>query len=160
MTIADVMERILEGINNEFMSQSIDLPSRQFFDIGGQGETPHDCEQVTVSFEQMYNGTPGNPDQVPTRCDGPRTGVFVIEIVRCTPQMTTGSSRAGGPKPPTEQALSASSIKQTQDAYTLMDAGLHVAESLSYIGGLADVTVSPEEGGYQAVVMTLILGLP
>lgn len=164
MTIYNVMERILDGVNREFMENGIDLPSKQFFDMGGVGETPHDCEQVSVSLEQMYTGTPGNPEQEPTRCFGPRSGVFVIEVVRCTPVAAETKVRGGAPKPPTVEQLNAKTKQQTQDAYILMDAGLTVAEEISNIGvgvgGLADVTVSPEDGGYQAVVLVLILGLP
>lgn len=160
MTIIDVMERILDGVRTEFMINGIDLPSKQFFDMGGTGETPHDCEQVSVSFEQMYTGTPGNPEQVPTKCNGPRSAVFVIEIVRCTPTAAPISNRSSKPLAPTEAQLNTSATAQAKDAYILMDAGLNVAESLNYLGGLADISVSPEDGGFQAIVMTLIVGLP
>ena len=40
-----------------------------------------------------------------------------------------------------------------------MDAALTAAQNFALNGGLADVLVTPESGGYQAVVLNLALGL-
>lgn len=159
MTIADVMISLLDQVNATFIENEVDLPERQLLDMGGQGETVHDCAQVTVSFEQMYNGLPGTPDQLPTRCYSPRTATFIVEVVRCTPVVGTGG-RGQSPVPPTADEITIASIAQARDAYVLMDAGLTFAESLDYAGGLADISMSPESGGFQAVVLTLVVGLP
>lgn len=160
LTIVDVMYRVLDQINATYSGYGVSIPTKQFLDMGGQGETPHDCEQVTVALEQVYNGLPGNPEQVPSQCAGPRSGVFIIEVVRCMPGMQTRSRGATTLMPPTADALTTVARTQATDAWLLMDAGLLAAQSLNYIGGLADVSFSPESGGYQATVLTLILGLP
>lgn len=157
-TIFSFMEVVLAQINATFQEYGIALPEKQFFDVGAN-EAPHDCEQVSVAFQQMYNGIPGNPDQVPTPCMGPRTASFVIEIVRCTPTMER-KLRGGPLVPPSVEDLNASVARQVKDAWLLMDAGLIAAQNTSLTGGgLADVLVTPESGGYQAVVLNLALGL-
>lgn len=158
-TIFETMNRILTQINNTYSTFGVELPTKQFFDLGGQGETPHDCEQVSVSFEQMYNGAVGNPDQTPTGCYAPRTATFVIEVVRCTPTLKRPTGRGGALIPPSVEELSEAVEIQTNDAWLLMDAGLTMAEEFSLAGGLADVLVSPESGGYQAVILNLVLSL-
>lgn len=156
-TIFEFMEKVLAEINTTFAEHGVTLPEKQFFDVGAN-EAPHDCEQVSVAFQQLYNGVPGNPDQVPTPCNGPRTASYVIEIVRCTPVMER-KLRGGPLMPPTKEDLDASAERQVIDGWLLMDAALTAAQNFALNGGLADVLVTPETGGYQAVVLNLALGL-
>lgn len=156
-TIYDFMEMLLTQINATFDEHGIALPERQFFDTGAN-EAPHDCEQVTIAFQQMYNGLPGVQDQTPTACAGPRTASFVIEVVRCTPVMER-QARGGPLTPPSIEKLNASTKAQVIDAWLLTDAALLAAESFAIAGGLADTLVTPESGGYQAVVLNLAIGL-
>lgn len=163
MSIYDAMDFILESVNVEFAANGISLPSRQYLAFGTEGETVHDCEQVTVSFAQMYNGTPGMQEQTPTRCDSPRTGVFIVEVVRCIPLFASRTSGGKGTSKygaPSAQELTEKTKMQTQDAYVLMDAGLKAAESLSHFNGISDVSPGPISGGYQATVLTIITGIP
>lgn len=151
------MEMVLAEVNTTFAEHGVALPEKQFFDVGAN-EAPHDCEQVSVAFQQLYNGIPGNPDQVPTACNAPRTVSFVVEIVRCTPVMER-KLRGGPLMPPTAEDLNASAERQVIDGWLLMDAGLTAAQNFALSGGLADVLVTPETGGYQAVVLNLAIGL-
>lgn len=156
-TIYDFMEMVLTQINTTFTEHGVALPERQFFDTGAN-EAPHDCEQVTVAFQQMYNGLPGVPDQTPTACMGPRTASFVIEVVRCTPLMER-QARGGPLTPPSIDKLNSTTKAQVVDAWLLTDAALTAAESFAVSGGLVDTLVTPETGGYQAVVANLAIGL-
>lgn len=163
MSIYETMDFILETVNIEFAANGVSLPSIQYLAFGAEGETVHDCEQVTVTFVQLYNGTPGMQEQEPSRCDAPRTGVFVVEVVRCIP--TLGIKGTGGKGTakfgvPTSSEHTDATKRQTQDAYILMDAGLHAAESLSHFNGISDVSAGQASGGYQATVMTIITGIP
>jgi len=153
-SIFNALEVVLESINGVYSSAGVELPTRQLLTVGGPGEEPHDCEQVTVSFDQLYSGPPGEQAQVPARCESPRTAVVVVEVVRCLPI-------SKNPR----QLLSTAEITdfamlQMKDAWLLMDAGLKTGEALAFTGALADVTAGPASGGYQAMVMNLIIGIP
>lgn len=163
----DLADHILNTVVATYADHGVDLPERRYLAVGGQGDTVHDCEQLTVSFEQGYSGLPGNQAQEPVKCDGPRTAVFVVEVVRELPQPNTaaaapsttvpamyGEVKSGVQILPTE-AQSAIARKQMVDAMLLMDAGLRAGENTIINGSLADVTAGSPQGGYQA--MTLII---
>lgn len=154
-TIFEFGEMLMAQIKTTFNDHGITLPSKQFFDTGPR-EAPHDCEQLSIAFEQMYNGTAGVQDQVPTHCNGPRTLTFVVELVRCTPLMER-TARGAPLTPPDEAKLNATAKQQWIDAWLLMDAGLLAGEAFS-TGALADVGSTPESGGFQAVVLNVTLG--
>jgi hypothetical protein len=144
----------------------VDLPTRRYLAVGGQGDTVHDCEQVTVSFEQGYSGLPGNQAQEPVKCAGPRTGVYIVEVVRALPQPNTVAANptttvpakfaqaVTGVQTLPSDVQSDIARKQMQDAMLLMDAGLRAGETMT-IGALADVSAGSPQGGFQA--MTLVV---
>lgn len=161
----DVAERIMNAVVATFAEHEIDLPERRYLAVGGQGMTVHDCEQVTVSFEQGYTGLAGNQAQEPVRCDAPRSGVYIVEIVRALPQpntsdanpATTVPSRFGQVTTGVEilpaDVQSEIARVQMRDAILLMDASLRAADTT--LGSLADVAAGQPQGGYQAMVLTL-----
>ena len=158
LSIYNLMQMMMDEVNATYAEAGVELPSKQCFDSYGAGQTPHDCEQVSISFEQMYNGLPGAPEQVPGKCYSPRTGVFVIEVTRCVP--TLEKNRAGKLALPSVAKLDEMAKQQSADAWLLMDAGLRAAEAANYLGGLSDVAFTPESGGYQSAVLNLVLGIP
>jgi hypothetical protein len=155
-TIFNFMEQLKEQINLTYAEHGVSLPERQFMDLGSN-EAPVDCEQLVIYFQQMLNGPVGVPDQMPTPCYGPRSATFVVELHRCTPQMTQ-AVRGAPPQIPKVEALNASAEMLTTDAWMLMDAGLMAADD-TLSGGIADVLTAPESGGFQAVVLNLVVGL-
>lgn len=160
LSIFNVMQIVMDTINSVFSEYDVDLPARQFFEFGGMGDVVHDssCGQLTVSFEQMYNGLPGQQEQSPSRCNSPRTGVFVVELVRCTPTPKTGRNNA--PRPPTVEEQNASALRQVTDAWLLMEGGMRAVDVIGFTGGLADVSAGDESGGVQATILSLIVGIP
>lgn len=160
LSIIDLMYKFLDTLNIVYSENQEPIPSRQFPDMGGQGETPHDCEQVSISLEQMYNGPPGNPAQVASRCDGPRTAVFVVELVRCMPTAKPAGRGSTTLVPPTVDELTIAATQQSKDAWLLMDAALRCGESIDWLGSMADISFTSEQGGYQAVVLNWIVGIP
>jgi hypothetical protein len=162
----EVAEHILNTIVTIYGEHGVDLPARRYLAVGGQGETVHDCEQVTVSFDQGYSGLPGNQAFEPVRCSSPRTGVFVVEVVRSigTPntaaaapdtmipnrlaQVTTGV----GVLP--ADVLTEIAKKQMVDAMLLMEAGLRAGET-TYTGSITDISAGSPQGAYQAMIMTV-----
>lgn len=156
LTIFNFMDNLLEHVNNTFQAAGVSLPARQIFEMGSS-EAVINCETVAVYFQQMYNGVPGNPDQIPTPCNGPRTGTFIVEIHRCVPKLKQVGQR--GVALASEEDLRESARIQTQDAWLLMDAGLTAATDFGLMGGLADIVVGPEQGQYQPVILNLVVGL-
>lgn len=159
----EMARAILASVVGVYSVNNKPLPLRQYLSVGGQGETVHDCEQVTVSFEQGYSGTPGDQAQLPAKCNSPRTGVFIVEIVRCIPTTNTTQDVAGrygtanlNPQVPDPESLTAVSEVQMVDAYMLMQAGLQVAEN-TIAGALVDVSAGSASGGFQAMIMTVTM---
>lgn len=160
----ETAQAILKRVEEVYADHGVELPSRRYLSVGGMGDVVHDCEQVTVSFEQGYTGSPGNQAQEPVRCDSPRTGVFLVEIVRCTPVPKSAEApkdRYGTPsnvpKMTSTADETASAIKQMIDAMLLMEAGLSAtaADFASTSTALADVTAGPNQGGFQGMILTL-----
>ncbi len=164
----DLADRILETVVATYADHEVELPTRRYLAVGGSGSTVHDCEQLTVSFEQGYSGLPGNQAQEPAKCAGPRSGVFVIEVVRALPLPNTTSSNPATTIPSrygtdvmgvaTLPADVQSEIarKQMKDAMLLLDAGLRAGET-SLVGSLADVSAGAPQGGFQAITLVLTI---
>lgn len=164
--IVDIADLILNTVVATYADHGVDLPERRYLAVGGQGETVHDCEQVTVSFEQGYSGTPGNQAQEPVKCASPRTAVFIVEVVRALPLPNTvsanpattipamyGEDKTGVAILPAE-VQTAIARKQMVDAMLLMDSGLRASEN-TMTGALADVSAGSPQGGFQAISMVL-----
>lgn len=161
----EIADLILNTVVATYADQGVALPERRYLAVGGQGETVHDCEQLTVSFEQGYSGLPGNQAQEPSKYVGPRTAVFIVEVVRqlplpntlsANPETTVQSRWAQDMKVQVLPAEVQSEIARRQmvDAMLLMDAGLRAGET-TMTGALADVSAGSPQGGYQA--MTLVI---
>ncbi len=162
----EIADLILNTVVATYADHAVDLPTRRYLAVGGQGETVHDCEQLTVSFEQGYSGLPGNQAQEPVKCAGPRSGVYIVEVVRALPSPNTPDanpttlvpSRYGqevtGVQILPAEVQSAHARKQMVDAMLLLDAGLRAGETLT-LGALADVSAGSPQGLFQA--MTLVL---
>jgi hypothetical protein len=162
-----IADHILNTVVATYADHGVDLPERRYLAVGGQGSTVHDCEQLTVSFEQGYSGLPGTQAQEPAKCATPRTGVYIIEVVRALPLPNTAAARPDGTMVPSRYGQTAAGVqilpadvqsaharKQMVDAMLLLDAGLRAGET-TLTGSLADVSAGEPQGGFQA--MTLIL---
>lgn len=149
-SLGDLMSHVLDNVVGVFEQAGIELPERRYIAYGG---VAHDCEQVTVSFIQMYLGPPGDQAAQPQRCDAPRTAVLALQIARCLP--------ASGPRgsAPIADSISEHALSQSRDAWLLMEAGATSVDAWG-LGVLADVAVTEPQGGYQAVVLNLILAVP
>lgn len=156
--IFDLANHVLDVIRSRFAEYEVELPVRQFVQIGGRGSAVHEGEQLSVSMEQVYSGLPGDQSANPTKCTDPMTVVFGIELVRCVPTPSSGG-RSTKPVPVSTEKIEETAKIQSMDAQILMEAGLIAAESTWLKGGMADVTAGTPEGGLQALVMSLILVL-
>lgn len=147
-SLKTMMNDVLETVVSVFEQAGVALPTRRYTAFG---PTAHDCEQVTVSFQQLYLGPPGDEASTPQKCDSPRTAVLLIEIVRCVPTMTRTSA-------PSQLDLQTYADSRAIDAWMLMEAGMQA--SPDWLGVLADVAPGEPSGAYQAVSMNLIAAVP
>lgn len=177
--IIDVAEHLLATINRVFQEERVDLPARQYYVVGGQGQTVHDCEQVTVSWDQAYSGLPANEASMPAQCDQIHTGSFIVEIVRQVNTIRSadgiqaaqsgapnlpgryGGGIAGSVDAPAVEDFIREAKVQMQDAVLLLRAGLLAGEATLGGNSIVDVSAGTPQGGYQAVIMnfTATLGL-
>lgn len=171
--IIDTCELLLETINRVYVEAGISIPDRQYYVIGGQGQTVHECEQVTVSWDQAYSGLPGNEASIPARCDDVHTASFVVEVVRPvntartpvdpmaalnpTAPPTKLPGRWGGgigqTEMPTPEDYMREAKVQMQDAILLLRAGLLAGEATWAETSIVDVSAGSPQGGYQATIM-------
>lgn len=166
LEFVELADRVLNTVVATYADHGVELPERRYLAVGGAGTTVHDCEQLTVSFEQGYSGLPGSQAQEPAKCAGPRSAVFIIEVVRALPLPNTTAANPTTPVP-SRYATDVEGVavlpadvqseiarKQMVDAMLLLDAGLRAGET-SMVGSLADVSAGSPLGGFQA--MTLVL---
>lgn len=151
--MGNMLDKIMDTIEATFEQANVALPERRYIYFGDQGETVHDCEQLTVSLAQVYQGLVGQQGAEPARCDTPLTGVFFIELVRCVPDKLKSTPKGARAQRPDAADLSMNARVQGIDAYLLMLAGLVVGDE--FLGSLVNVSAGPSSGGYQAVVLEL-----
>lgn len=145
--------RLLDKIVEVFAEEQAPLPARRYVTLGGQGETVHDADQVTVSWEQTYSGAPGEQSLSPVRRQMGRSAVFVCEIVRTIPGLTA----KGGP--PSVEAITAATNVQLKDAQLLFEAGLRAGELGSTEKCIIDVSAGKPQGLKQAILMNFIAAI-
>jgi hypothetical protein len=152
--LRDMMDGILERVETVFQSYNVELPVRRYWAIG---QPAIDCEQLVVSFLQMYLGAPGDEATSPQRCHVPRSAVVTISIARAVPIVSAGG------RPPTPEKIQQSSATSAIDAWVLMDAVklFDMWDGSGYgLGVIATVEITPPEGGFQSVTMNLTLAVP
>jgi hypothetical protein len=152
--LRDMMDGVLERVETIFQSYNVELPQRRYWSIG---QPAIDCEQVVVSFMQMYLGAPGDEATTPQRCHVPRSAVITISIARAVPIVGQNG------KPPTQEKIQQASAVSTIDAWVLMDAVklFDMWDNTGYgLGVIATVEITPPEGGFQSVIMNLTMAVP
>lgn len=140
-SLKDHMELVLDIVVQTFGQAGILLPDRRYFTFG---QPVHDCEQLTVQFQQLYMGPPGDQAQTMQRCDGPRSAAVLVELVRCIPTFQRTA--------PTVEQLTAAAEQQAIDAWMLLEA----ATKVNPFGVLADVSPGEPQGAYQAMSLSVI----
>lgn len=145
-----LMHHILDVINSVFAEVGVELPVRQYTNVG---QAVYDCEQLTVTLGQLYVGTPAESPNTPQPCDAPITAIFTVELTRNVPIMRGGTHH---PKPPSAEELSAAAHQYTRDGWLLLEA----AKALQLPGIIADLSYSAEEGGMGVAVMTIVTTVP
>jgi hypothetical protein len=152
--LRDLMSGILERVEATFQSYNVELPQRRYWTMG---QPAIDCEQLVVSFLQMYLGAPGDQAVTPQRCHVPRTAVVAISVARQTPVVGMNG------RPPAPRAIEAAAEVSAIDSWVLMDSVnlLDQWDSSGFGPGvIATLETAGAEGGYQTVTMQLTMAVP
>lgn len=152
--LKNMLDGIIERVENVFQTYNVSLPNRRYWTFG---QPVIDCEQLVVSFIQMYLGTPGDEASTPQRCNVPRSAVVTISVARQIPTVGTNG------RPPSGDKIQEGAARSAIDAWVLMEAvrDFDMWDGTGYgLGVIATVDVLPPEGGYQAVNMQLTLAVP
>ena len=154
LNLKELMDGILEKVCSVFQSYNVQLPSRQYWTMG---QPAIDCEQLVVSFAQMYLGTPGDQATTPQRCHVPRTAVVNVLLTRQIPVVGQNG------KAPSASKIEESSYISAVDAWVLMESInlLDQWDSSGYgLGVIATLDMIGPEGGFTSVNLQLTLAVP
>lgn len=145
-----VLERAVAGLE----SYNIPVPGRRYWTMG---QPTIDCEQLVVSFIQMYLGPPGDEASRPQRCNSPRSAVLQVSIARSVPVVSNHG------KAPSADKIQEGSEISAVDAWALMQIAANLDgwdETGFGLGVISTVEAPVAEGGFQVVNMQLTLGVP
>lgn len=154
----DFLDKVLQRVVDVYDEYNVPLPSRQYWTVG---EPAIDCEQLVLSFIQIYLGTPGDQAATPQRCTAPRSVVLTLSISREVPtQGPNGKAPAG------EKIEDASRIAVV-DAYMFMELIRRLDQWKEEddindfgMGVIATADTSGFDGGYQTTAMQLTMVVP
>jgi hypothetical protein len=152
--LRDMMEGVLERVQSIFQSYNVNLPERRYWTMG---QPAIDCEQLVVSFVQMYLGAPGAQVGEPQRCHVPRSATLNIMISRATPIVGQNG------RPPSPQKIQIASETLAYDSWVLMESVnlLDQWDETGYgIGVIATLEVGAPEGGFQTTTMSVTMAVP
>lgn len=153
--LAFYLEEVLERTINIFHSYGMPIPDRRYWTLGTASV---DCEQLVVSFIQMYIGSPGDEVTEPRRCMDPRSATVHVQIVRKVPTVTASG------KPPSADTIQEYSQLQAYDAWVLLESAAQLdawATTGGYgLGVIATVETSEPQGGFQSTILTLTSAVP
>jgi hypothetical protein len=148
------LDKVLEKTIKVFEENNVPLPSRRFWTVG---EPAIDCEQLVVSFMQMYLGTPGDQAGTPQRCTMPRSAVLTISISREIPVVGVNGKAPSGDK------IQEGSEAAVVDAWLFMRLlnRLDQWEPDEFgLGVIATADSSGFDGGFQTTAMQLTMVVP
>lgn len=154
LNLKQMLEGVLSRVENVFQSYNVELPRRRYWVMGRPAV---DCEQVVVSFVQMYLGAPGAQVSLPQRCNVPRSATLEITISRETPVVGTNG------RPPTSEKIEQASATTAIDSWVLMQSinSLDQWDESGYgVGVIATLEAGEPEGGFQTVTLQITMAVP
>lgn len=149
-----LLDGVLDRAVSVFQSYNVPLPTRQYWTVGEQAI---DCEQLVLTFVQMYLGPPGDQASTPQRCHVVRTAVMTLSLSRSIP--TVGQNG----RPPSSETIESAAQIAAVDAWVLMQSVnlFDMWEDGGFgVGVIATVDVPPPEGGFQTINMQLTMAVP
>jgi len=152
--LRDMLSGVLERVENVFQSYNVSLPHKKYWMMG---QPAIDCEQVVVSFLQMYLGAPGAQVGEPQRCHVPRSATINVSISRATPVVGQNG------RPPSQEKIEQASEILAIDSWVLMQSVnlLDQWDNTGYgVGVVATLDVSGPEGGFHTTTLTITMAIP
>jgi hypothetical protein len=154
LNLANMLDGIVERVESVFSSYNVTLPNRRYWTMG---QPVVDCDQMVVSFVQMYLGPPGQEITLPQKCNVPRSATVLISIARQVPVVGVNG------RPPTAEKIESASSQTAIDSWVLMESirQFDMWDDSGYGPGvIATLEVSPPEGGYQIASLQLTMVVP
>lgn len=152
--LATLLEEVLARVVSSYASFNMELPTRRYFTAG---DPVLDCEQVVVTYLQMYIGAPGNEASQPSRCSDPRSVTLNVIVSRAIPVVSVNG------RPPAADAIQDAGVIVAYDSYILLDcaAQFDTWDASGYgMGVIATIDVRNGEGGLQSTVLTVTMAIP
>lgn len=152
--IRDLLQGVLDRVIAIYEASNVPIPSRRYWTLA---QPATDCEQVVVSFIQMYLGLPGDEATAPQRCNVPRSAVMSIQISRAIPVVGQGG------RAPAQDRIQDGSEILAVDAWVLMSAVRlfdQWEEGGFGPGVIATLNVQEPQGGFQTVAMQITMAVP
>jgi hypothetical protein len=146
--IPQFMDFALAQVVSEYIAQKALLPERRYWTIGSEA---FECEQVVLSAQTAVLGTAGAPVDL-SKCTGPRSLSFNVQIVRCTP---IGASRG---RAPSAQSIQ-DAANPTATDMDIMIYHLPARFDVYQTGIVASVSASSAEGGLHGAVGSYTVNL-
>lgn len=154
LNLKNLLEGVLERVENVFDSYNVPLPSRRYWTMG---QPAIDCEQLVVSFIQMYLGAPGDQATTPQRCTQPRTAVMIISLARSVPVVGPNGTAPSAAKIQEGSEISAVDAWVLMQSVNLLDMW---EEGGLGVGVIATLDTASPEGGFQVVNMQITMAVP
>jgi hypothetical protein len=154
LNLKKMMDGVLDRVITIYQSYNVPLPERRYWTFG---DPVVDCEQVVVSFNQMYLGAPGLPVSSPQRCHMPRTATITIGVARSVP-----ISGVNG-RPPSPDKIEQSAYISAVDSWVLMQSVNLLDQWDEYgfgLGVIANLYVTEPEGGFQTIRLEVTMAVP
>ena len=148
------LDKVLQTVVQKYEDYGMPVPARRYWTIG---LAPVDCEQLVVSFQQMYLGAPGAQASAPQKTEAPRTATFSISVARAVP---SGGQNGGAPSVP---SLTKAATVAAYDSWILIEsaASFDQWEEGGYgMGVIATVDTLQPEGGFQVVTLSCTTSVP
>lgn len=154
LDLKEMLDGVLSRVVALFESYGVPIPARRYWMMGSPAI---DCEQLVVSFVQMYLGSPGDQANEPRRCNNPRSATLNIMISR---EIATVSTNG---RAPTSEKISESSEIAAVDAWVLMQSinDLDQWDDTGYgLGVIATLSTDGPEGGYYTNNLEITMAVP
>lgn len=154
LNLKNMMDGVLERVQTVYQSYNVPLPNRRYWMMG---QPAVDCEQLVVSFVQMYLGAPGVQTSEPQRCHVPRSATINISVSR---EIAVVGQNG---RPPSPEKIEQTAVSSAIDAWILMDSMklLDMWDDAGYgVGVIATLEVAPPEGGFQTVTLQVTMAVP
>lgn len=149
------MDAVLARLVDWFGHYNVPVPSKQYWKVGSP---VIDCEQLVLSVDSMFLGSPGNEITQPVRCNSPRSATFRAFVARQMPMPDVRGNEPSGAK-----QQEASEIMAV-DMWVLLDAVRHLdgwdTVGAFGLGVVGNVQFEEPQGGYQVITATFTIAVP